>query len=71
VTAGSLPRQVRPGADGRFRVEGLVSGLKYSLGVVKDGYGLEISGARTKGLTVEAGRTKDLGDIEVKPLDPP
>lgn len=56
--------------NGRFRIEGLAVGVKYNL-LVKD----EPTG-RTRGqvifdATVEAGETKDLGDLKVKPITPP
>jgi protocatechuate 3,4-dioxygenase beta subunit len=49
-------------AGGRFRVDGLVPGLKYFLNV-KDGQ--EILAAYTEeNLTVESGKAKDLGDLK-------
>jgi RNA polymerase sigma factor (sigma-70 family) len=62
--------RVRPGKDGKFRLDGLSRGLKYSVHVVKDpGYGLEISGKNIKDITIKPGETKDLGDIQVKPME--
>jgi hypothetical protein len=69
LDAGTFPRPVRPDKGGKFRAEGLVPGLKYSLSVSRRGYGLEISGEKPKDLTLRAGETKDLGDIRVKPME--
>jgi RNA polymerase sigma factor (sigma-70 family) len=64
-----LPR-VQPGKDGKFRIDGLSRNLKYSVSVTKDpGYGLEISGKSIKDITIMPGETKDLGDIQVKPME--
>ncbi len=62
--------RVRAAKDGRFRVDGLARGLKYSVTVVKDpGYVLESSGKDLKDFTIEPGETRDLGDIRVKPME--
>jgi hypothetical protein len=67
---GSFPPGVRSGKDGRFRIAGLAPGLKYNLGVTKEpGYRLQISGKGVQGLTIRPGETKDLGDVEVKPME--
>jgi len=69
IDIGHLLR-VRAGKDGKFRIDGLSRGLKYSVRVVKDpGYGLEISGKDIKDITIKPGETRDLGDIHVKPMD--
>jgi RNA polymerase sigma factor (sigma-70 family) len=60
---------VRTGKDGRFRIEGLKPGLKYGLGVTKENYVREIVGGGPKDLTIRAGETKDLGDLQVKPME--
>src|SRR5262249_20743749 len=65
---GFLPGHVSPGKDGKFRLDGLAPGLAYNLGVAKGYYGLETEGPELKGLTIKAGKTKDLGDIRVKPM---
>jgi protocatechuate 3,4-dioxygenase beta subunit len=68
LNAGSFYLQrIRPGKDGKFRIEGLAPGLKYSFGVLKGNYSLETSAG--EGLTVKAGETKDLGDVQVKPME--
>jgi RNA polymerase sigma factor (sigma-70 family) len=56
---GMLPNKASVDARGRFRIEGLVSGVKY------DAYGNSInaSGAILDGLHVGPGEVKDLGDI--------
>jgi hypothetical protein len=69
IDIGNLLR-VRAGKDGKFRIDGLSRGLKYSVSVVKDpGYGLEISGKDIKDITIKPAETKDLGDIHVKPME--
>jgi RNA polymerase sigma factor (sigma-70 family) len=69
IHVGYVPR-VRAGKDGKFRIDGLSRGLKYSVSVVKDpGYGLEIGGKNIKDLTIKPGEIKDLGDIQVKPME--
>jgi hypothetical protein len=69
IDIGYLPR-VQPGKDGKFRIDGMSRSLKYSVSVSKDpGYGLEISGKNIKDITIKLGETKDLGDIQVKPMD--
>jgi RNA polymerase sigma factor (sigma-70 family) len=58
-----------PDKDGRFRIEGLTPGWKYTVYVSKEGRSLDIVGGRPKGLTIKPGETKDLGDVRVKPGD--
>lgn len=58
------------GGDGRFRIEGLAPGLKYAAWVWSDWPpSQENKGTRTgilfSNVTVEAGQTKDLGDVRV------
>jgi hypothetical protein len=62
-------QQVPPAKDGRFRIEGLTSGLEYELSVAKGVYTLEIAGEKWKKLTIESGATKDLGELKVKPME--
>ena len=50
--------------DGRFRIEGLVPGVAYTLDVVQNG---QPAGHVFAGLTLKAGETRDLGDVVVKP----
>jgi len=58
--------EVTADRDGKFRIEGLVPGLKYVLDV-KDGE--EILRDYTRdGLIVEANKTRDLGDMKAKRL---
>src|SRR5262249_19241322 len=59
---------IRPDKDGKFRIEGLVPGLKYRIGIVAPGF----RGAGYLGdgkLTVKSGETKDLGHVQVKPSE--
>ncbi len=58
---GSLPEHVKTDVDGRFRLEGLAPGLKYSLHILGNG---GFFGAIFKDLTITADETKDLGDVK-------
>jgi hypothetical protein len=69
VAVGSLPG-TQPGKDGKFRIDGLAPGLKYGLSVTKESiYRLQVRGKDLENLMVRPGQTKDLGDIEVKPME--
>jgi hypothetical protein len=62
VTVGSHPtRGFRPDKEGKFRIEGLVPGLKYNLSVVKKG---RIVGYAFQDYTIKSGENKDLGDVK-------
>ena len=50
-------------------LQGLVPGLKYAVSVSKDVYRLDISGQNIRDLSIRAGETKDLGVIQVKPIE--
>lgn len=52
-------------ADGRFRIEGLVPGLKYHLNV-KDGAEI-LAGYTKEGVAVESGKATELGDLKERP----
>jgi hypothetical protein len=65
---GFLPGEAPPGKDGKFRLDGLIPGLTYHLGVFKRPYGLETD-PKLDAVTVKPGETKDLGDIRVKPME--
>jgi hypothetical protein len=67
IYAGS--RGGQPDKEGRFRIDGLVPGMKFGLSVIKAPYQLEISGKGVKDLALRPGETKDLGDIQVKPME--
>ena len=54
----------RVGRDGRFRIEGLVPGLKYDGGT---GEGFRYFVVLFHDLTVTPGEVKDLGDLKVVP----
>jgi hypothetical protein len=67
VAAGVLPNaQFQTDKDGCFRIEGLAPGAAYTLDVVKNG---KSAGRVFTGLAIKAGETKDLGDIQVKPME--
>jgi hypothetical protein len=67
ISLGSLG--VQPAKDGKFRIDCLAPGLKYSLSVTKEAYSLEIRGKNLENLTLRPGETRDLGDIQVKPME--
>jgi RNA polymerase sigma factor (sigma-70 family) len=70
VTIHAGSRGGQPDKDGKFRIDGLAPGLKYSLSVIKEpSYGLEIISKNAKDLTVKPAETKNLGDIQVKPVE--
>jgi RNA polymerase sigma factor (sigma-70 family) len=53
--------------EGRFQVEGLVSGLKHELTLTTDQKGVSLSaGDALKGLSARAGEVMDLGDVRVQ-----
>ncbi len=68
-TVGSLPPSVRRDKDGKFRIEGLVPGLTYYLGLVKGNYLHRLSGAAGGKLTFEEGQTRDFGDVVAKRIE--
>ncbi len=59
--SGSLPEHPETDADGRFRLEGLAPGVKYESQILGNGAFL---GAIFKDLSINAGETKDLGDLK-------
>jgi BlaR1 peptidase M56 len=59
---GSLPGGTRTDQDGRFRLTGLVPGLKYSLNMWADE---KIVGQPVRDVVIKAGETKDLGDVKL------
>src|SRR5262249_52984071 len=62
-TTGGIRPAVAVGEDGRFRIEGLVPGRKYTFRALKGNYGL---GVMAEGVTVESGESRDLGDVRTK-----
>jgi RNA polymerase sigma factor (sigma-70 family) len=67
IYAGS--RGGQPDKEGKFRIDGLAPGQKYGLTVIKSPYSLQFSGKDLKDLNLGSGETRDLGDIQVKPMD--
>ena len=55
--------------DGRFHIEGLAPGIKYSAWVWDQK--VDLIGELLSGVTVESGQTKDLGDLKLKPFERP
>ena len=63
---GALPSSIRTDKDGRFRVSGLVPGLKYTLTAWKDG---RFAGRAAADVSIRAGEVKELGDIKAERLN--
>ena len=59
---------IRVTDDGRFRVEGLVPGLKYS-GTSRGGY-MDSGGSLFQDIVPTSGNVTDLGDLKVTPIPP-
>jgi RNA polymerase sigma factor (sigma-70 family) len=60
----AMNRETTTDSDGKFRIEGLVPGLKYLLNVQKE---MDFLTACTRDdLTVESGKTRDLGELKDK-----
>jgi RNA polymerase sigma factor (sigma-70 family) len=62
------PEPFTTDAEGRFRVEGLAPGVKFEItlsGGAKKGTAFS-AGEALKGLSLEPGQTRDLGDVRVK-----
>ena len=53
------------GKDGRFRIDGLIPGVVYDLGL-RVGSDV-VLGDFAKGVTLQPGETRDLGDVKVQP----
>ncbi len=58
---GALPSNINTDKDGRFRVSGLVPGLKYTLTAWKDS---RFAGRAIENVSIRAGEVKELGDIK-------
>ncbi|HEV3261593.1 MAG TPA: sigma-70 family RNA polymerase sigma factor [Gemmataceae bacterium] len=66
LSVGSLPtRGLRTDKDGKFRLEGLIPGLKYNIGIMEEGY--RITGTLPENLMVKPGEVKDLGNVKPDP----
>lgn len=68
-------RQAVTDTEGRFEVNGVIPGLKYTLNASAYTKGMQRFaseiGTIFEGVTVAAGETKDLGDLRIKPYQPP
>ncbi len=64
---GILPGDDRLGHDGRFRIEGLVPGLKYGANASE---GNAFLGAVFRDMIVAPGEVRDLGDLKIVPPKP-
>jgi hypothetical protein len=69
LNLGDLLAPVKPDKDGKFRIEGLVPGLKYHLQVGKGNYVARIFGLTSNEVSVKSGETKDIGELKVKSID--
>jgi protocatechuate 3,4-dioxygenase beta subunit len=70
LTKGSFhENRIRVNKNGEFRIEGLAPGLKYKMGLIKGVYLHKLGGAAGEDITIKAGETKKLGDVEVKPFE--
>jgi hypothetical protein len=58
-----MPEVVKTDAEGKFRLEGLIPGLKHDLWVTADASGMGGPSHVRQGVIVEAGKTKELGDV--------
>jgi hypothetical protein len=67
LPAGEAGGRVVVDLDGRFRVEGIVPGLRYRASAVRGFMGL---GTLFKDVTVALGEVKDLGDLKIEPFKP-
>ncbi len=59
-----LPEGVKTDAEGKFRVEGLLPGLKYTLWVSDDASRQRPPSHWQDGVTAESGQVKDLGEVK-------
>jgi RNA polymerase sigma factor (sigma-70 family) len=70
LTKGSFhENRIRVNKDGEFRIEGLIPGLKYQMGLLKGIYLHKLGGPAGEEITIKAGETKKFGDVEVKPFE--
>ncbi len=67
LPAGSTGQGIPIGRDGRFRVEGLVPGLKYGASALT---GNRFLGDVFRDVIVAPGEVKDLGDLKLAPRKP-
>jgi protocatechuate 3,4-dioxygenase beta subunit len=64
---GLLLREVSTDREGRFRIEGLLPGLRYELTVAQGKIGEGAAAVHRTDLAPEAGKDRDLGDVTAKP----
>jgi len=58
---------LRPGRDGRFRIDGLIPGRAYSFNLIDEQKSM-LLGEIIHDVSVKPGEVKDLGDVVVKPV---
>jgi protocatechuate 3,4-dioxygenase beta subunit len=64
--AGHFPERIKTDRAGRFRIDSLVPGLTYQVGVQGQYEGRYETVAWIYDIPVQAGRTKDMGDVKAK-----
>jgi RNA polymerase sigma factor (sigma-70 family) len=65
--AGTHPETFQTDTAGRFRIDGLVPGFKYRLGLVQGGG--EVTGHVFRDLTVKPGEIRELGNLQFQPQE--
>jgi RNA polymerase sigma factor (sigma-70 family) len=68
-TVGELAGEISPGKDGKFRIEGVIPGLTYHLGLIRGMYLHRLGGSAAGKVSVKPGESKDLGDVVVIPIE--
>lgn len=71
-TVDTAALEARSDKEGHFRIEGLAPGRSYhnfTVTKTKGSYLREIVGGGPNNLTLKAGETKDLGDLQIKPME--
>jgi hypothetical protein len=66
VYGSKMPEDCRTDEQGRFRLDGLIPGLRYDLTYGKDNPSM--SGSVLKGFIGKPGEDRDLGDVRGQPF---